>query len=1417
MLEAAIQDIIRKQRPYYLLEGNFIKGVDNQYWLIFKHRDAENRLHKVITFLGLGDKHVAYRLLRIDPKSAKVFEYTLLKDGNLPSPTLLRTSKLNLIEKFLKKERFYKEKLLQVGSFLELKGRRRKLNLPDEFDKYHPFISSILERTQIYRRSTAYFDSGVLKLYEEPLQQIVLTEGQIRLLMDWQGFTKSTDIEELEKLQDPNYRAEFTRRTLTEFLQGLEDSAFSGTGIMAELVRLGFLQIKLVKMNSGRGIYHKKTGILTDVLENHILHEGSDNFTHAAYTKNAESVTFLYSWDSPLDAEEIANSIQQFDTEWQREDTTFDLSQEFLQQVLAERERRTKLQQPVIETITPDEFPPGETTTVEITGKNLDKIEDIQVADDELVQVTIDSKEPERIVGQVEVHPDHPPTKLNDFRVKTSTGTYDTSPQTPASVSQSLEIPDYSEIAGFKQAVEIILAGNHGTPNDFLYWLAQQRPRQFRVEGSDLLDQLVNQDILFEHQKSGAQHCLRVMQDFGISVCADAVGLGKTRLAATVARLYRASNPGTKIAIIAAKKLHDNWNREMAELGFDYDKRDYELFNKNLMSRKGSGFTENLIRYGGADLIIIDEAHEGIRNYKNRIHKTCLQVQEQDRKSGKQRYFLLLTATPWNNRREDIYNILSPFLSRPEGFSEHGFPPELLHWFQNREIGVETFTDNTELFRRTYRELFLQRTRQMLRDATPDLNLYAKRVAEWLPVEFEPTTEQALDQIFTQFETSLYIPFADPIRYLTGNPEQRSLLSNQRRFFLQRAESSMYALNRTIKSFGDKIRLLQQRLENVAPDADGLKEFLLIHYGFQSEKKQKQEDLFDFSDREDSDEDYEEEDEEEDEENSPEQEQKRQQLRRSIDIVTESLRPDATKAQLIYHRLLSDCESDIKQLEQIQNLLAGEFVIDHKREQVSNKVKELVSLGHKVLLISTFSDTVVDYYRYMAKDTTIAAKGIGMAIGSTKRYYPNNSANNPIVVNPNNALKITNHQTNLKRQQIFRLFAPAANCKNPAERPKADEELAVVIGSETLSVGQNLQDADYLINIDLPWNPMILEQRIGRIDRPKQHQAKNIYIYYANSENQLLRQASRLANLNKKLVGDLASKDGDIPTISNVERLGASIYGDTLFDDEVLPGYIDFLQSLVKARKMEQGNLQESAYNKQETNSNLYTHNEILYSEELSKLLKELGEDYQANPITLGRFTGGKDEATGLIALTVEYFGPNGEAIPSKAQTIFWNDKTGEKDGYGMAIATSANTPEASSVFSAKHLLSSANNLYNQLVKVKSYWAAELQQEETLENLNITSERINVIKKRLKQFDNLPGGLEPITVKNTIKKLSTWKELKPVQKLLREYTEGSKTNLDDETFIVQLVQDTDQLNLIAMDGIKATSLRVSLAAILMRA
>jgi hypothetical protein len=784
-----------------------------------------------------------------------------------------------------------------------------------------------LERTKFYRRSTAYFESGVLKLYSEPLQNIVKNEGEIRLLMDWQGFTNNRDLKELQKLHDSEYRTQYIRRTLQEFLAGLEDSSFSSTEILAELVRLGILKIKLVKMEERRAIYHKKTGILSDRLDNHILHEGSDNFTRAAHSRNAESVTFLY-YSDPIDLDAIKESIIEFDEEWHDNELTFDLSQEFLAQIIAERDRRQKSKQPVIRSITPSELPSGETTSVEITGSNLDRVETIQPHDNDLVKVTIDSREPDRIIGQVEIAPDHPPTSLNKLKVKTATGIYDVSSEKPLSVSFDLKIPEFSEIEGFKQAVELILAGKHGQPQDFLYWLAMQRPHLLRVKESGILDKLVDRGILFEHQKSGAQHCLRVMQDFGVAVCADAVGLGKTRLAAAVAKLYCHEKGQAKVAIVAAKKLHDNWEREMTELGFRGNHLDYELYNKNLMSLKGNRFLDDFNRYGGADLIVIDEAHEGIRNYRNRIHQICLQIQQSDRAKDRERHFLLLTATPWNNRREDIYNILSPFLSRPEGFKDLNFPPEVALWFERRDAGVENFTDNTNLFRRAYRELFLQRTRQMLREATPDLNLYAKRVAEWLPVVFEPDTEQALDQIFTQFETNLYIPSADPIRYLKGSTEQRSLLANQRRFFLQRAESSMYALGRTIKNFSDRIREVKDRLENVAPDADGLKEFLLIHYKFEFKKRDEQLDLLDLMDM---DEDYLEEDEDEQESNEN-KEEKRQKL-------------------------------------------------------LNSKVREIVSQGHKVLLISTFSDTVIDYYRYMAKDNAISLRGIGMAIGSSKLYY----------------------------------------------------------------------------------------------------------------------------------------------------------------------------------------------------------------------------------------------------------------------------------------------------------------------------------------------------------------------------------------------------------------------------------------------
>jgi superfamily II DNA or RNA helicase len=1419
MLESVIQDLIKNQRPYYLPQCEAIKGISQQYWLVFKHRDADNLFKNVLTFFTKHDP--TYKLMRIDLNTAHIFEYIPKKDKSIPTTTLLRTSGLPIIEKFLNINNAYPEPDLLRGTFKELESqfqRKRKFNLPTEIDQYNKFIGAYLERTKIYRRSTAYFNSGVLKLYEEPLASLARNEGTIRLLMDWQGFTSKRDAQALEKLHNPEFRREYISQTLSEFLQGLTDKHFHSTTILADMVRFEILTIKMIKMDGNRGIYHKKTGILTDNVNNSISHEGSDNFTRSAHGTNAESVVFLYSSDD-LDRPDVERSIQEFDEEWQNTESTFDLTQEFLQKVIEEKERRQN-QQPQIHAVNPDELIAGETNEIEITGDNLDQVESITIIDQTPVEIEQQTKE--KITGTITPPPNHPPSST-EFIVKgkRDLNPYRVTPKQPVAIAQKQEIPDFPEIIGFKEAIEKILAGKYGTPQDFSYWLAKQIPLIERIPSSALFEKLQQEGILFEHQKSGAQHCIATMKTFGVAVCADAVGLGKTRLAAAVVKYYISEKPQTKVAIIAAKKLQDNWIRELGELDL-INETHYYLYNKNLMSRKNSGFLDDFSRYGGADLVIIDEAHEGIRNYRNRIHQTCLDIKYKDQISGRKRDYLLLTATPWNNRRNDIYNILSPFLSRPQGFIEFGFPQQVKDWFEKRESGEENFTQETDIFRRVYRELFKQRTRKMLRESTPDLQVYPKRIAEWLPIEFEPSTENALEEIFSQFEDSLYIPFSDPIRYFSTNDvSQRSLLRNQRRMFLQRAESSMYALRRTIQNFGDRIRAMQEVLEQITPNAEGLEDFLLGHYNFAATKIPTE---IDYSNINGFDDFFEEEDDEDEDE--AQQAESRQQLRTMIDDAIKHIRADSEKGKEIHQRILGDCESDLSRLERINQLLAEEFVRDHKRQEVMLKVQELVQQGHKVLLISTFSDTVIDYYYYFKQNPIIQTSGIGMAMGSRKVYYPyDDHPQKPTIISQHNICKGIHEKTSLKRLELFRFFAPDASCRKPEDKPRREQEISVLIGSETLSVGQNLQDADYLINIDLPWNPMTLEQRIGRIDRPKSQPCDYIYIYYANSESQLLRQASRLKNLNKKLIGDHA-QEGDIPnTIESVNDLNASVYGDTLFDDEILPGYLDFIDSLVKARQdnrteIEQENLQEKAYESQETSQSVYSQNEILFAEELRKCLDEQGRDYPVNPITIGAADSEELSPKSVIAFELDYFDPNGKLIPERSELIYWNDFTLERDGLGQAIATSFKTAEFAHLLSTQQFLEQATNLYNQLVTIKNRRAKVLSQIDTAETIEVNTERLTSIQNRIKTImrnvQSLPDSIDRRQLKEAIRKLNQSRDMKNVQTLLKDFTTGHASKLPEQQFIETLMIETDKLNLLDINTAQPHSVNLSVKAMLLK-
>ncbi len=291
--------------------------------------------------------------------------------------------------------------------------------------------------------------------------------------------------------------------------------------------------------------------------------------------------------------------------------------------------------------------------------------------------------------------------------------------------------------------------------------------------------------------------------------------------------------------------------------------------------------------------------------------------------------------------------------------------------------------------------------------------------------------------------------------------------------------------------------------------------------------------------------------------------------------------------------------------------------------------------------------------------------------------------------------------------------------------------------------------------------------RIGRIDRPKKHKTEELRIFYANSESQLLRQASRLEKLHQKLIGD-STPDNIIPGPGVIETkepfkaesLGPSIYGDTFFDDEVLPDYINFINQLRESRQLDQQSLQEQAYEKQNISKDLFSHLELLYGEDVSRLLRDWGVGYEPKKVSLGRKTGREDEPTAVLGLKVERFGPNGEPVEQydSPEIFLWNDFTGEKGVFGQAIKYGVETPEASGVYSSDHIKKTVDDLYQKLLKFKHILEErEILSDDNLGDIGKSSDRLNLVVSRISKIQALPEGIGKERIKDSISKLAAWK------------------------------------------------------------
>lgn len=673
----------------------------------------------------------------------------------------------------------------------------------------------------------------------------------------------------------------------------------------------------------------------------------------------------------------------------------------------------------------------------------------------------------------------------------------------PSDVAATGMLPVEWQVPGFTEAFDR-LRNNQLDESALAIQVAASRYGTYLLQ----LDFDIERDAeLFPHQKRGAAEIAVRLQKLGVALLADSVGLGKTRTTATLIRLLRQNSLIQQAAVLTPGKLERNWLAELKKLrlrvGLPGDEHaDVIVVNKDKFKRLDPNQARQQVR--GCDLLIIEEAHQDMRNIENKFHRNIREVA-----AGK--YGLLVTATPWNNRRGDIFALLQPFVSTALGKE---LPGQVFNCFsKGLKAGQREFEQDGQIFCQVYNSVALQRTRRQLRESGDTSVFYAPRRPYLMSVPYAAEQRKAFATLLDKIE-ELRLPHFNPVRYLTPADASEGRLSGIHRFvLLKRAESSMHAFALSLDALAIKARSLHEELEKVADDEASVAEWLRKRYHLE-------EDTSNEFDREVT------------SELLPVPRLRYARLQRVIE------QAERTGQLRAYRRaLLADCAHDISIVQAIQHDFQPLFARDPKLEAVLAQIDDSLAAGHKVLCISQFADTARAVYSYLLKRPLLRQKGVGLIVSSSK------GEQHPTQINGQPA----------SREEVLISFAPRSWANGTSEREKGarghqlPDEIDILVGSDTLSVGQNLQDARVLINLDLCWNPMLHEQRIGRIDRPR-HSSDSTpldIIYF----------------LNLDLI------ESEIKLRETIEKRLADTYRDTAFDDEILPGYFDMIERFSQMRR----------------------------------------------------------------------------------------------------------------------------------------------------------------------------------------------------------------------------------------------------------
>ena len=583
-------------------------------------------------------------------------------------------------------------------------------------------------------------------------------------------------------------------------------------------------------------------------------------------------------------------------------------------------------------------------------------------------------------------------------------------------------------------------------------------------------------DKLYNFQRDAALAVINKLEKYKGCILADSVGLGKTFSALAVMKYYQERND--RILVLCPKKLYENWNtyrKNYVNNPLAKDRMNYDILYHTDLSRE-EGYSNEMklenVNWGNYDLVVIDESHNfrnggkvsTDENGENPRLNRYLRLMNKVVKAGVKTKVLMLSATPVNNRFGDLKNQLQlAYEGKAKEFDEL-LPTDrgIEDIFRQAQTAYNTWANFPPEERTTERLLrmldfdffklldavTIARSRKHIQQYydTTDIGTFPERLK---PISRQPhltDLDSAINynEIFEELQSlhlAIYAPSAFILDSQLYKYQEEESTTGHRLSIEDRERGIQRLMNmQLLKRLESSVNSFRLTLNRISEYMD---ETLNAIERFKKGETRVSVD------------DYESADVDEDEQDFTIGKKKNRILLEDMDYISwqKEIESDLATIRLLLTMLESITpEHDSK----LQQLVAD---LKHKFANPIN------GNNKKVLIFTAFSDTAEYLYDCLA-DKIKSEYGLNVALVTGN-------------VEARSTMRL---REKLDFNKVLTLFSPISK-EREAIYPHLHEEIDVLIATDCISEGQNLQDCDYLINYDIHWNPVRIIQRFGRIDR----------------------------------------------------------------------------------------------------------------------------------------------------------------------------------------------------------------------------------------------------------------------------------------------------------------------------------------------